>query len=588
MFDTLSQKITDLLYRGQNSSFVTETANKFVIIGIDDQSLQEYGRISSWPRTLHAKLIDTLNENGARIIAFDILFSEASSDDAILAAAIKRAGNVVLPYASTTENVQTEDKVIVRPLEAFEGGALDTGHGNMSPDADGVIRKIPVFLSGDQPEPSLSLVTVSRYLRRTEVYDSITNKGNVVVAGREIPLQHGGMLINYTNTPSTNNFQTVSYSDVLNGRYPPGIFNDKIVIIGVTALGYGDVYWTPLGQPMPGVEIHAQAMNTILSGQFIKPVSSLTTDLLVIIFSLVVGLITLRLRVLWSAVSTLLIAAGYCLAAIYLMDRGLLADLFHPLMTIAAVSLGVNFYNVTVARVEKGEITRTFGKYVSPPVASKILNTINEGSLKLGGEECPVTVLFADVRGFTGICEKLGPDIVVKTLNRYFSIIIESILQYDGIVSKFGGDNIMAVWNAPIKCPDHALRAVQAAITAQERIGTLPKGTPDIPEMKFGIGINTGKAIVGNMGSIDRLEYSLIGDDVNVAARLSSAVPGEKIWIGPETYESTKNQYKVISLGPLAMKGKTQLVNIYELLPNINPISDPMPSENKELIKAAF
>jgi len=586
-FNTLSQKSGDLLYRGQSSYYLAETAKKIVVVGIDDACLKEFGIISSWPRSLHAALIDTLNENGARIIAFDILFSEASPDDAELAAAITRAGNVILPYAVTIDSVQTKQEETIRPLFVFEQGALAAGHGNMTPDDDGVIRELPVIIDGDQLKPSLSLVTVAKYLRRIEVFDSPPNKSDLTLAGRKIPLQNWGMLVNFTAGPSSGGFINVSYADVLSGAFAPDVFQDKIVIIGVTALGFGDVYWTPIGQPLAGVEIHAQAMNTILSGQFIKPVSSLVTCLIIVLFALLVGLVTLRWRVLWSALSTLLIGAGYCLAAFYFFDHGLLLNIFHPLLALALISIVMNLYNATLARREKEEITRTFGKYVSPPVVMKILNTMNEGSLELGGEECPVTVLFADVRGFTGFCEKLGPGVVVGTLNRYFSIIIESVLQHDGIINKFGGDNIMAVWNAPIKCPEHALCAVKAAITAQEKIGVLQAVTPNLPEMKFGIGINSGKAVVGNMGSLERLEYSLIGDTVNIASRLSALAPANKVWIGTETYESVKHRYTTISMGPLAMKGKEQLVNVYELSLANSPDTIQLPLVCKETITTA-
>jgi adenylate cyclase len=587
LFSTLSQKSNDLLFRGQSSSYVTDTAKKIVIVGIDDASLKKFGRISSWPRALHAKLINALNENGARIIAFDILFSENSPDDAIMSEAIKQAGNVILPYAIIQESKQEDYEEAVKPLKTFEADALATGHGNMSPDEDGVIRTLPLFGDGDPSKPSLSLVTVSKYLRRTEVYDSIPNKDGLVFAGREIPLQTWGMVINYVNESHSDNFLTISYADVLSGNCPTDTFRDKIVLVGVTALGFGDIYWTPLGQPISGVEIHAQAMNTILGGQFLKPVSALFNSVLILLLAVVIGLITLTARVLWSTVITLFVGICYCLAAFYLSDHGWLLDIFRPLITLAAVSLVINLYNVTLARLEKGEITRTFGRYVSPPVASKILNTMNEGSLKLGGEECPVTVLFADARGFTGFCETLGPDVVVRTLNRYFSVIIDSILKYGGIVSKFNGDNIMAVWNAPIKCPEHALNAVKAAITAQEQISALRTGISGIAELKFGIGVNTGKALVGNMGSMDRLEYSLIGDTVNISSRLSALAPGDKVWIGAETHEYVKDLFDTIPLGPHALKGKEQLVDVYELCINETPISNQLQSileENNKVI----
>jgi adenylate cyclase len=566
LFHTLNQQSTDLLYRGQDSNYSIDTAKKIVIVAIDDASLEELGRFSSWPRTTHTELVNTLDKNGARIIVFDILFSETSPDDEELAAAIKRAGNVILPYAGTTESRQTGEVEIIGPLKLFEESALGTGHAYMVPDDDGVVRRLPLLIPhGDQYEASLALTAVTKYLRRPQVLDSRPDEKHVTTAGREIPLQDYGMLINYTDNPSSAGFETVSYASVLSGAVSPDIFKDKIVIIGVTALGFGDTYWTPMGQALSGVEIHAQAMYTILSGRFIKPASSSITYVSILIFALICGLATLRFRVVWSALSAVLLCVIYFLAVFYFFGQGLLLNMFYPPLSVVAVFLGVNLYNVTLERIEKGEIARTFGRYVSPSVATKIMNTVDEGSLKLGGEECPLTVLFADARNFTGFCEKTGPQVLVSTLNRYLSVIIEAILQSDGMVNKFGGDSVMAVWNTPIDCPEHSLSAIRAAVKAQKEISALQLNTPHLPKMEFGIGVNSGTAIVGNMGSLDRLEYSLIGDTVNTAARLAGVAPGGKIWIGAETFEYVKHQFEVIPLGPLALKGKGEPILAYEV-----------------------
>jgi adenylate cyclase len=565
LFYTFSQQSSDVLYQGQSSSYLTDTAKKIVIVAIDDASLRELGRFSSWPRSMHTEVVNTLSQNGARIIAFDILFSETSPDDAELAAAIKKAGNVILPYAANTEPGQTGEQTIIGPLEIFDESALATGHAHMVPDDDGVVRSLPLLIPrGGQYESSLALTTVAKYLRRPQVFDSSPDKNHVTLAGRDIPLHGYNMLINYSDSSSVG-FQTVSYTDVLKGAFEPDIFKDKIVLIGVTALGFGDIYWTPMGQALSGVEIHAQATNTILSGRFIKTASFPITYISILLLALFCGLATLRFRVIWSAVSAVFLCVIYFIAAFYLFGHGLLLNTFYPPLSLFGVFLGVNLYAVTSARIEKQEIARTFGRYVSPSVATKILNTVNEDSLKLGGEEYPVTILFADVRNFTRFCENNDPQVLVSTLNRHLSVIIEAILQNDGMVNKFGGDSVMAVWNAPIRCPEHALSATRAAVKAQQQISRLQLESPHLPKMEFGIGVNSGKAIVGNMGSLERLEYSVIGDTVNTAARLAGVAPGSKIWIGADTFEQVKNQFEAIPLEPLALKGKEELIYAYQI-----------------------
>lgn len=572
-FYTLDQQSNDLLYKGQ-SNFPSDNSQKIVIVAIDDASLAELGRFSSWPRTIYTELVNNLNRNEARIIAFDILFSETSPDDEGLAAAIKSAGNVILPYAGTTESNETGEIESIRPLKIFEESALGIGHAYMIPDDDGVVRKLPILIQQDERyEASLALTTISKYLRRTQVYDSQPNGKYIITAGREIPLQDYGMQINYTNNPTSKGFVTVSIVDVLSGKASQDIFKDKIVLVGITALGFGDTYWTPMGQALSGVEIHAHAMYTILSGRFLKPASSPVMYVSIMLLAFICGLVVLRFQVIWSALSTVFLCITYFISAFYFFDRGLLLDIFYPPLSLVLVFVGVTLYNVTLERLEKGEITRTFGRYVSPSVATKILNTVNEGSLELGGKECPVTVLFADARNYTGFCEKTGPQLLVSTLNRYLSVIIEAISKHNGIVNKFGGDSIMAVWNAPITCTEHALSAVRAAVKAQEEISILQANTPNLPKMEFGIGVNSGVAVVGNMGSLDRLEYSLIGDTVNTAARLSALAPGGRVWIGAKTFEYVINQFEVVPLGHLTLKGKGELVSAYEVSLSIQSIS---------------
>jgi adenylate cyclase len=586
LFHTLEQQSNDLLYRGQESNYPSDTSQKIVIVAIDDASLAELGRFSSWPRTRYTELVDFLNKSQARIIAFDILFSEASPDDAGLAAAIKSAGNVILPYAGTAGSDGTGGSSLIKPLPIFEASALATGHAFMAPDDDGVLRKLPVLLPQDSGyAASLALTTVSKYLRRAQVYDSLPDGKHLAMAGREIPLQDYGMLINYADNPAAGAFKTVPFADVLRGAVSPDVFKDKIVLVGITALGFGDTYWTPMGRALSGVEIHANAVGTILSGHFLRPASPLVMYTSIMLLALICGLAVSRFRVIWSALSIVFLCLAYFMCAFYFFGQGRLLDIFYPPLSLVLAFIGVNLYHVTMERREKGEIARTFGRYVSPSVATKILSTVNEGSLELGGEECPVTVLFADARNFTGFCEKTGPHMLVSTLNRYLSVIIEAILKHNGMVNKFGGDSIMAVWNAPIVCPEHALYAVKAAVKAQEEISALQANIPDLPRMEFGIGINSGRAIAGNMGSLERLEYSLIGDTVNTAARLSAVAPGGRVWTGTGTFEYVQTHFEMVPLGPLMLKGKGELIYAYEVSLG-QSMPDPSPPAPVKTVKA--
>jgi len=185
--------------------------------------------------------------------------------------------------------------------------------------------------------------------------------------------------------------------------------------------------------------------------------------------------------------------------------------------------------------------------------------------LKLGGARREVTVMFADMRGFTAMSERLSPEEIVATLNKYLSVLIERVLANEGMINKFAGDNIMAVWNAPQEQPDHALLAVKAAIEGQQAMENLPQDESQ-PKVQFGIGINTGPAVAGNVGSEGRTEYTIIGDAVNLASRLCSNAPGGQIWIGPHTYETVKNEVEVEALEPQKFKGKAEPIPVYRSL----------------------
>jgi adenylate cyclase len=256
---------------------------------------------------------------------------------------------------------------------------------------------------------------------------------------------------------------------------------------------------------------------------------------------------------------------GCFLAAIVLFDRGTIFNAFFPSLTILGTVLGVNIFNVGTERSQRDEMRKTFGRYVSPTVAAKILNSMEEGQLLLDGQEQVVTTMFADVRGYTHLSRIIEPSKLITLLNVYLSAIIDPVIKHEGIVNKFAGDNIMAVWNAPETCYEHPLMAVKAALDAQRAIAAVWERQPGMPRMEFGIGIDTGVAVVGNMGSEDRLEYSVIGETVNFASRITSVAPANKIWIGASTYEKEKGYVEASEVENVVVKGGSLPFVVYEI-----------------------
>jgi len=575
---SMQQRSSDFLFRAANLYQETEPPEKITVVGIDDKSLDQLGHFPLWPRSHYAQLIDTLAEAKARVVVFDILFSEPSSGDEELATSIRNAGNVILPtmytstmLSSTVTQQIAQSRSLIKPLEILQAGAAAQGYANVTPDADGTVRRLSIATGNvDGYEPALALAAVAKYLRRPEVIESPIKDNVLPFAGRLIPINDNNeMLINYISSPQRTggivNFETVSFVDVINGEVAPTLFQDKMVIIGATASGLGDTFWTPMGRMMHGVEIHASAIHTILSGNFLKPAPSIVTIVSILVLALLCGLAVLRLRVLWATSSAVSLCLAYFLVAFSLFDHGVVLNMLYPPLATLGVFVGLNVYNVTSERSEKREITKTFGRYISPQVADRILAALDEGKLKLGGEAHEVSVAFADVRGFTSISEKMQPEELVRVLNTYLSLVVKAVLKYEGMINKFGGDSITAIWNVPTECEGHGLLAIKAALEAQHSINELQKEAT-LPKMDFGIGINTGKAVAGNIGSEDRLEYSVIGDAVNVAARLASTAPGSKVWIGANTFELVKDYITAKPLRPLAMKGKRKPVTAYEVV----------------------
>lgn len=574
LFHGMQQQSSDILFKAAALNSGSEPADDIVIIGIDDRSLDELGRFSSWPRSYHAHVVDALAEAGARVIVFDILFSEPSPDDELLAASIGNAGNVILPFVFTTTPTQptmtgagTIDTSL-RPLPLLEERAAATGHAAVLPDEDGIVRKLPaVITASGRHEPSLALAAAAGFLRRPTAIEAAVQDNTLPFAGRAIPLDDSGsMLINYTDDRASSlHFETISYVDAMRGGDACTSARDRIAFIGATATGLGDTFFTPTGRQLSGVEIHAGAMQTILSGHFLRPATPVVTTIVLLLIAALCGLAVLRLSIIRATTASLAIIIGYFLIAFYCFDNGILLDMLYPPVTAASTFAGLTVYTVVCERMEKSVITRTFGRYISPPVAETILSNLSRDGLEPGGEVRTVTVLFVDARNFTGFSEKMLPAPLIDVLNSYMTVIIESVLKHDGIVNKFGGDSIMAIWNAPHETKDHAVSATMAAIHAQQAITRLNSEHAASPILEFGIGVNTGDVFAGNMGSGDRLEYTVIGDAVNVAARLAGAAPGGRIWIGADTRKSLPAYITTRQLDPVFVKGRQEPVYASEI-----------------------
>jgi adenylate cyclase len=560
IFTTLDSKLQDSFLR-RSSPVDTE----IVLVAIDDQSLEDLGRFP-WPRYVHAELLRILSQGQPAAIGIDLIFSEAADDpeeDLALVEAVRGAGNVVLPVYANLEGfsdrrgaIKTDSLMI--PFPDFDEGFI-TGHINTFPDPDGIIRKTALYLDYQgQTVPSFAWRVYEQYCRSKGLSASDLDK---------LPMDPIKRLeINYVGIPG--DFEHVSYSQVISGEVPPEFFRGRIVLVGSYTVGIGDFYFTPLAPevPMYGMEIHANIVQNLLRGSYLQRAPFSASLLAIVIFGAAAAFGFNRLSPLKGVLLLAVMAAGYLAVARMMYNKGYLLSLLYPLLLLALGYLTALAANYISELLERRRITGVFSRYVAPQVVDKLLEG-GEKALQLGGSRREITVLFVDIRGFTPLSEAAAPEEVVEILNEYLTLVAQSIFQYGGTLDKFIGDAAMAIFNAPLDLEDHCLKAVQAAWAMKEGASPLQQRLEEKygRTVQFGIGVNTGPAVIGNIGASFRMDYTAIGDTVNTSARLeSNAKPGQ-ILISQAVYEKVRERVTATSLGEIKVKGKAQGVNVFQV-----------------------
>lgn len=573
-----------------------EKADKnIVIILIDQYSLDYFSREQQiswpWPRQLYTAIINYLKQGGARAVFFDLIFSESSTygleDDRAMAEAAARAGNVFLALSlSRKENTYKEvpPGVLKRfslepgfltgqklpetfsatlPVEVILESAAGAGNVLFEPDADGIFRRLPLAVKyGDHIIPSVPLVLA----RAAGTSPDITR-----LDGR------GAIILNYHGPAGT--YRSYSAAAIINswaqleeGRAPqvdPSEFRDKIVLIGASAPGLLDLRPSPLSPVYPGVEIQATALDNLIHRDSFREVSRTATLLLVLFWAILVAVLNSLLPRLWQQTGFLLLAlAGPVVFSLVAFRSGFWLNLVITEAAVFLSFLATALLNYAVEGRQRRFIKNVFSHYLSPQVIEKIVE--NPELLRLGGERREVTSFFSDVAGFTSISEKLSPEELVRFLNEYLSEMTDIILDEGGTLDKYEGDAIIAFWNAPLDQPDHAVRACRAALKCHARLTELQSRFQAITgkPVRARIGLNSGPAVVGNMGSSRRFDYTAMGDTINLASRLEGAAKQYRVsvLIGETTHEMVKDFFLMRPVDLIQVVGKSTPVVVYELL----------------------
>ncbi|MBI2915490.1 MAG: adenylate/guanylate cyclase domain-containing protein, partial [Elusimicrobia bacterium] len=496
-----------------------------VIAAIDNESLENVGKWP-WRREIHARLVDILRRAGASAIVFDVLFYEPDrehpKDDSNLSRAIQDSQSTVMAFSfdyneeqyskvEAGKTILVKEAVISRgePLPSLVVSAKAMGYVNCFPDPDGYLRRAPLVYDyeGETYYP-LNLQAVS-VAKKVSAQDLLKNLPLTPAISWGNPSQE--VLINYRG-PTEGTFTTYSCNAILEGMIPDQWLKDKIILIGSTALGLYDHYPTPFSSSFPGLYFHANVVDNLWSNDFLIPVSNAVTFALILVFALACGVAIPRVPAGVGAFLVLGVTAAFWYLNYTLMVRRLFyIELVAPTASLIGNYLFVFFYRFVVEQREKASIKRAFGVYVNPHVVDQIAK--NPDSLKLGGEMREMSVMFSDVAGFTTISEKLTPQELVQLLNLYLTKMTDTIMSHDGTVDKYEGDAIMAFWGAPLAQPQHAKLACLAVLENRERLRELNQDleSKGMQKLSARCGINTGPMNVGNMGSAQKFNYTVMG-----------------------------------------------------------------------------
>lgn len=582
-FYALDSYITDRLY-----TKLTGTTPDIIIVGVDEETLSAYGNFNLWSRDKSAELLEYLYEdedNRPAVVGLDFMFVDEydkAADLRLAEAAKAYNGNVILAtnvvYRGALETgsdgklyYNTENIADFEvPYDALASVAK-LGFSNASIASDGCVRnamnsvRVPDALAGTIPGIESGLhdsFAVAVYKAANAAYGK--DEGDTSL----LPKTNSRGLYRFMYSGKVGEFQHVSMQAVLSGNVPKEAFKNKIVLVGAYAPGFQDAYKPAIdrGRSMYGVEIHANIIQAMMQHKTGLPMGRAAIMIITCAIALVFLVLSKKQKLSVILISSAVVAALYCVAGRILAGKGT----FIPVAYILLFLIGADIYFIiekyVLERIRRKHTLDVFKKYVAPEVVDNLSKT-GDFELHLGGEKRDVAVLFVDIRGFTPLSEGLQPETVVAILNEYLALTTKSILAHKGTLDKFVGDATMAVFNAPFDQDDYIYEAVAAAWDM--KCGSKELGERLYKEygktVGFGVGVNCGVAVVGNIGCDFRMDYTAIGDTVNTAARLEANAKTEQILISEDVYEKIKDRIEATPIGEIPLKGKSNKIMVYSV-----------------------
>ncbi|HZY10565.1 MAG TPA: adenylate/guanylate cyclase domain-containing protein [Bacteroidota bacterium] len=609
--------LLDLRFQERGLHPLIRDSSQVIIVEISQETFKSLPEKWPWPRSYYARLIRNLKRAGAKAVGIDIVFSSNDTrdpkNDDDFRKALKETGIVVLGGRfDIEENLYTVRSRTENYGNVYIDSTTNAGLVNARSDVDGVLRRYIPFAydpAQDKRIPMFSLAILNVYFNQPSDYTVEVLDKYFEFVDRKIPRSDPtSFLVNYYGPSGT--FRRMKFGDILDdqefktveelelgedintfddpdiGYLYDGTFKDKIVLVGSTMPEDKDLFHVPIAEgrqagdnQMYGVEIHGNVIQNVLDNYFLTPQPLAVTALIVFIISFLTFVFVERLKTIKAknsiiiglisivtVLSTMLIF--FWLSVKVFIEFNYIADMTSPLLAVILSFIAGTIYNFLTERKQKVLIKGMFSQYVNPSVVDEIVS--NPEKLRLGGERKELTVFFNDIENFTRISEKIPPEELVAILNEYLSAMTAILFANNGTLDKYEGDAIMAFWGAPIPQPDHALRACRTAVEMQDALGILRQTwqKEGKPKLNVRFGLNTGEVIVGNMGGVGRFDYTVIGDAVNLGARLESANKQYKtnIMISESTYKYVADQVIARELDLIVVAGKTEPIRVYELI----------------------
>ncbi len=551
-------------------------SGQVVLIAVDDKTIDAYG----WPieRLTHGAFLFALLRGHPKVIVLDFVLPDPtdSEEDTYFGQVIQRAGKIVQPvlgieatrFPSQPGQFPAYDSVL-KPLPTLRTTNTTLAHAMVYPDPDGIVRRVPLAIDASGKRyPAMGLAAVALYENREPTVD--LKDGQVTFGDSRVPVDDSGqMLINYNRR---NAIQTISYTDIVQGKADYGLLEDKIVLVGPITKEVPENYAVPFAAAAPrlyDVEIQANVIETLLGRIFLREQDVVSRVAIIFVVSMIAALSLVQFSRLYAAALAIFYFGAYMVYAFWRFDNGIILAPLDIIAVLLLTLVSTMLYRYFAEERTRALIARLFLGTVAPESVEQVLALYDRGGLSLTGGRREVSVLAITLRGLSPLSEASAPEAVIQVMNEYSARIFETVFRYGGSIYSQVANTVIAMWNLPLSHADHARRAVQAAFEIREQIFKLEDEASGRPRAESGQGVATGAVVAGRLTASPRAEYSVIGDVVNLAERLSILATQNQVYVDGATRDQAGDEFESQKAQSIHLRGKKEPVQVWELQPKL-------------------